>query len=43
MVEITTKFQERDLLVPQYQADEEMKKMRYHDMMQDDIREFVSI
>lgn len=28
-------------MVPQYDVDEEMKKMRYHDMLMDDIREFV--
>ena len=43
MAEITAKFQERALLVLQYAADEEMKKVRYHDMLRDDIREFVSI
>ena len=43
MAEITTKFQERALLVPQYAADKEMKKVRYHDMLQDDMRKFVSI
>ena len=43
MEEITTKFWERALLVPQYVADEEMKKLRYHDMLWDDIRKFVSI
>ena len=36
------KFRERALLAQQYAADEEMKKVRYHDMLRDDIREFVS-
>ena len=36
------KFRERALLVPQYVADEDMKKARYHEMLRDDIREFVS-
>lgn len=43
MVEITSKFRERAFLVPQYVVDEEMNKMRYHDMLGDDIREFVSM
>lgn len=42
MAEITAKFRERALLVPQYVADEEMKKARYHEMLRDDIRQFVS-
>ena len=42
VVVITAKYRERDLLVPQYVADEEMKKTRYHDVLRDDIREFVS-
>lgn len=29
--------------MPQYAADEEMKKLRYHDMLRDDIPEFVSL
>ena len=41
VAKINAKFQERALLVPQYAADEEMKKTRYHDMLRDDIREFV--
>ena len=41
--EITSMFRERALLVPQYATDEEMKKVRYHDMLWDDIRDFVSI
>ena len=32
VVEITAKFKERALLVPQYTANEEMKKARYHEM-----------
>ena len=43
MAEITAKFRERALLVPQYATDEEMKKTKYHDMWRDDIREFVSL
>lgn len=35
-------FRERALLVPQYVADEEMKKARYHEMLQSDIHQFVS-
>ena len=42
MAEITAKFRERALLVPQYAADEEMKKARYHEMLRSDIRQFVS-
>nr|KAJ0224671.1 hypothetical protein LSAT_V11C100043830 [Lactuca sativa] len=42
VAEITAKFGERALLVPQYVADEEMKKARYHEMLRDDIRQFVS-
>ena len=42
MAEITAKFYKRAMLVLQYVADEEMKKTRYHDMMKDEIREFVS-
>ena len=30
-------------MVPQYASDEEMKKVKYHDMLRDYIREFVSI
>ena len=43
MAEITSKFQKRALLVPQYAPDEEMNKVRYHDLLRDDIMEFVSI
>lgn len=42
MAKITANFLGRDLLVPQYAADEEMKKNRYHNMLRSDIREFVS-
>ena len=38
VAEITTKFRERALFVPQYAADEEMKKARYHEMLRSDIR-----
>lgn len=40
---INTKFRERAMLVPQYVANEEMNKARYHDMLWDDIREFASM
>lgn len=43
MADITAKFREKDLLVPKYIADGEMKKMRYPDMLHDDIWEFVSL
>lgn len=43
VVEITFKFRERALLVPQYVVNEQIKKMRYHDMLIDDIIDFVSI
>ena len=43
VAEITAKFKERALLVPQYTADKDMKKTKYHDTMRDDIREFVSM
>ena len=42
VVEITAKFRERALLVPQYAGDEEMQKTRYHDMLRADIPEHVS-
>ena len=32
VVEITTKFRKRAILVPQYVEDEEMKKAWYHEM-----------
>ena len=41
--EIIIMFGMRALLVPLYVADEEMKKTRYHNMLMDDIREFVSM
>ena len=41
-MEITAKFRERELLVPQYDADEEMRKTRYYDMLRDNIRDFMS-
>ena len=37
VVEITAMFNERALLVPQYVADAEIKKDRYHDMLRSDI------
>lgn len=43
MLGISTKFRERTLLVPQYVVDKVMKKMRYYDMLRDDIQEFVNI
>lgn len=42
MAKFTTKFWERSLFVPQYAVDEVMDKMRYDDMLTDDICEFVS-
>ena len=33
MSEITAKFREKDLLVPQYAADKETNNTRYHDML----------
>ena len=42
MAEIIAKFMERALLVPQYIANEEMRKTGYHDMLRDDISEFMS-
>lgn len=38
VAEITAKFMEMALLVSQYDVDEEMKKTRYNDMLNDDIR-----
>ncbi|XP_052621696.1 uncharacterized protein LOC128127284 [Lactuca sativa] len=43
VAETTAKFRERTLLVPQYVADEDIKKVRYPDMLWDDIRKFMSI
>ena len=31
------------MLVPQFTADEEAKKVRYQDMLRDDIRKFMSL
>ena len=42
VAEITTKFRERALLVPQYADEEEMRKTRYHDMLRSNMREFNS-
>ena len=42
VAEITSMFKERVLLVPQYVADEEIKKVRYDEMLRSDIRQFVS-
>ena len=41
VVDIISKFRERALLIPQYTADEEMRKTQYHDLLRFDIREFV--
>lgn len=43
MVEIAAKFRGRAPLVMQYVAHEEMRKTRYHDMLRNDIREFVNM
>lgn len=43
MTEITSKFNKRVLLVPQYVVDGEIKIMRYHVMLRTKIREFVSM
>ena len=37
VVEITTMFCERTLLVPQYVADGEMENKRYHEMLTSDM------
>ena len=42
VAEITAKFRERPLLVPQYLGYEEIRKTHYHDMLRADIREHVS-
>mgnify|MGYP001545561034 CR=1 FL=1 len=42
VAEITAKFREQTLLIPQYATDEEMRQTRYHSMLRNDIREFVS-
>lgn len=43
VAEITTIFRERALLISQYTTKEEIKNTRYHDMLRDEIREFVSM
>ena len=43
VAKITAKFRERPLLILQYVAEEELKKMRYDDMLRDEIHEFMSI
>lgn len=40
MAEITARFTERALLIPQYATNEEMKNTLYHDMLRADINEF---
>ena len=42
VAEITAKFRERALLIPQYATDEDMRRTRYHSMLRDDVQEFVS-
>ena len=42
VAEITAKFRERSLLVPQYAGDEDMRRTCYHDMLRADIQEYVS-
>nr|KAJ0192258.1 hypothetical protein LSAT_V11C800444800 [Lactuca sativa] len=42
VAEITAKYRERALLVPQYAGDEDMRRTRYHDMLRVNIREHVS-
>ena len=42
VAEITAKFRERTLLIPQYATDEDLRRTRYHSMMRDNIQEFVS-
>lgn len=42
VAKITTKFTNRALLVPQYATNKEKKKTQYHDMLMEDIRDFVS-
>ena len=42
VAEITAKFRERALLIPQYAEDEDLRKTRYHSMLREDIREFVN-
>lgn len=40
MTEITARFREMALMVPQYVVDKEMKKTRYHNMLREDIQKF---
>ena len=40
--DITAMFSEREILVPQYMENEEIKRARYHEMLRRDIRQFVS-
>ena len=42
VAKITAMFGERELLVPKYTNDEEMRKTRYQDMLRSKIMEFVS-
>ena len=42
VAEITAKFQERALLIPQYAADEDLRRTLYYSMLREEIREFVS-
>lgn len=43
VAEITAKYKESALLARQYAVDEEIKKTKYHEMIEDDIRPFVSM
>lgn len=43
VVDVTAIFMEWDLLDPLYVADEEIKNMRYYNILRDEIREFASI
>lgn len=42
VAEIIAKFRERALLIPQYATDKDMRRTRYHSMLREGIREFVS-
>ena len=42
VTEITAMFKERTFVIPQYVADKEMKKARYHEMLQSNIWQFIS-
>ena len=42
VAEIIAMFKERELLVPLYVVEEEMKKALYHEMLRSDIWQFVS-